>query len=151
MAIPKLKSVIQQVYREGLYQLHTLEGCGEFTRQCAVRLYDSDPRFVMLKKSSGRTHVVDEKGRRHAADAILFLEHGKGTSVDIIGNSRTPEAEPAWTPDKKARYTPADAFVPDYDEVIVAPPPPPIAGTLDVRLARLEAQMADLLGKLRSV
>ena len=42
MAIPKLKHLIEQVYRDGTYDLSTLEGCGEFTRACAMRA--STPR-----------------------------------------------------------------------------------------------------------
>jgi hypothetical protein len=144
MAIPKLKHIIEQVYRDGTYDLTTLEGCGVFTRACSVRVYAEDPRFVMLKKSAGRTHVVDGKDRRHAADALLFLENGKGTSVDIIGNSRTPQAKPAWTPDVKVRYTAADGFVPDYKaeptpEPDPTPDPQPPSGDLEARVSAIEA------------
>lgn len=145
MAIPKLKHIVEQVYREGTYTLSSLEGCGQFTRDCAMRVHAEDRRFVMLKKSAGRTHVVDTKGRRHAADALLFLENGKGTSVDIIGSSRTPDAKPAWTPDSKVRYGAKDGFVPDY----VAEPKPdiPNPGTplpnlgMEARFAALERRV----------
>jgi hypothetical protein len=146
MAIPKLKAIVEQVYRDGTYDLSTLEGCGAYTRDCCVMLHAEDPRFVMLKKSAGRTHVVDAKGRRHGADAVLFLDQGKGTSVDIVGKSRTPEAVPAWTPDSKVRYTAADGFVPDYRS---APPPLPNpgddlpnVGDHEARIAALEAFVA---------
>jgi hypothetical protein len=145
-SIPKLKHIVEQVYREGTYTLESLEGCGQFTRDCAVKLYEEDPRFVMLKKSAGRTHVVDAKGRRHGADAVLFLDQGKGTSVDIVGKSRTPEAVPAWTPDSKARYTVADGFVPDYRSVPTPVPNPgddlPNSGDHEARIAALEAFVA---------
>jgi hypothetical protein len=147
MAIPKLKHIVEQVFRDGTYDLSTLEGCGAYTRDCCVMLHAEDPRFVMLKKSAGRTHVVDAKGRRHGADAVLFLDQGKGTSVDIVGKSRTPEAVPAWTPDSKARYTAADGFMPDYHSV-PAPDVPdsgtnvPNLGTLEARIAALEAFVA---------
>lgn len=156
MAIPKLKHLIEQVYREGTYDLSSLEGCGVFTRDCAVRLYAEDPRFVMLKKSAGRTHVVDSKGRRHAADAVLFLENGKGTSVDIIGSSRTPQAKPAWTPDSKVRYSDADAFVPDYAAPTPPPAPQPDPDTpgwpedLTARVAALEAEIETIKSWARS-
>ena len=143
MTFPNFKPLIQSVYAAGRYDLSTLEGCGAFTRACSVAVYKVDKRIVMLKKSAGRTHVVDAAGRRHAADALLFLENGKGTSIDIIGNSRTPQAKPAWTVDIKPRYTPADGFVPDYGEADEPPAPPPIEppDTFDLpaRLAALES------------
>ena|SRR5687767_496796 len=150
MAIPKLKTIVEQVYRDGSYDLSTLDGCGAFTRACAVRVYAEDPRFVMLKKSEGRTHVVDAKGRRHAADALLFLENGKGTSIDIIGKSRTADAKPSWTPDTVVRYTAADSFVPDY--TADAPEPggsaEPPSGDLAERVAALERKFAALKAAL---
>ena len=150
MAIPKLKAIIEQVYGDGSYDLSTLEGCGAFTRACAMRVYAEDQRFVMLKKSAGRTHVVDSKGRRHAADALLFLENGKGTSIDIIGKSRTADAKPSWTPDTIVRYTAADGFVPDYTADAPKPddPPAPPSGDLAERVAELERKFAALKAAL---
>ena len=152
MAIPKLKAIIEQVYRDGNFDLSTLEGCGAFTRACAMRVYDEDSRIVMLKKSAGRTHVVDSKGRRHAADALLFLENGKGTSVDIVGKSRTPEAKPSWTPDSQVRYGTADGFVPDYEDAEPEPEPEPEEPTvgLAARVADLEADMKTIQSWARS-
>lgn len=140
MAIPRLKSIIERVYRDGDYDLSTLDGCGAFTRACAGPVHEADSRIVMLRKPKGRTHVVDSKGRRHAADALLFLENGKGTSIDIIGSSRTPQAKPAWTPDVKVRYTTKDGFVPDYEDANKPPAPPeqPPAGDLEARVQALE-------------
>ena len=139
MAIPKFKTLVEGVYAAGRYDLSTLEGCGAFTRACSVAVYKIDTRIVMLKKSAGRTHVVDAKGRRHAADALLFLENGKGTSIDIIGSSRTPQAKPAWTPDSQVRYGAADGFVPDYEDAPPVPPadPPPSAPDIAALWARL--------------
>jgi hypothetical protein len=150
MAIPKLKTLIEQVYGEGSYDLSTLEGCGAFTRACAMRVYAEDHRFVMLTKSAGRTHAVDAKGRRHAADALLFLENGNGTSIDIIGKSRTAEAKPAWTPDTVVRYTAADGFVPDYTADVPAPggSAEPTGGDLAARVAALERKFAALKAAL---
>lgn len=149
MAIPKLKQIIEQVHREGSYDLSTLEGCGAFTRACAMRVYEADSRIVMLKKSASRTHVVDAKGRRHAADALLFLENGKGTSIDIIGKSRTADAKPSWTPDSVVRYTTADGFVPDYDaEMPPAEDPPAQSGEIADRVAALERKFAALKAAL---
>lgn len=141
MAIPKLKAIIEQVYRDGDFDLTTLNGCGTFTRACAGPVHEADPRIVMLKKSAGRTHVVDSKGRRHAADALLFLEHGKGTSIDIIRSSRTPQATPAWTVDVKVRYTDADGFVPDYSTEPDDQPADPPPTDLEARVSALEADM----------
>ena len=150
MAIPKLKAIIEQVYGDGSYDLSTLEGCGAFTRACSVRVYAEDPRFVMLKKSAGRTHVVDAKGRRHAADALLFLENGEGTSIDIIGKSRTADAKPSWTPDTVVRYTADDGFAPDYTADVTEPddPPAPPSGDLAERVAALERKFAALKAAL---
>ena len=135
MSIPNLKSIVLAVHARGGWDLTTLAGCGAFTRACAVELHKADTRIVMLKKSAGRTHVVDSTGRRHAADAVLFLDAGKGTSVDLIGNSRTPRAKPSWTPDSVMRYTTADGFAPDYDD---GGPP---TGDLESRVAALEARI----------
>lgn len=141
-SIPSLKHLVQRVYDDGDFELSTLEGCGAFTRACAGPLHRADARIVMLKKSAGRTHVVDGNGRRHAADAVLLLESGKGISIDIIGSSRTPQAKPAWTVDKKWRYTDKDAFVPDYEakpEPLPTPGEPPPNSGMEQRLAALEA------------
>jgi hypothetical protein len=150
MAIPKLKALIEQVCHDGSYDLSTLDGCGAFTRACAMRVYAEDQRFVMLKKSAGRTHVVDSKGRRHAADALLFLENGKGTSIDIIGKSRTADAKPSWTPDTVVRYTAADGFVPDYTADVSEPggSVEPPSGDLAERVAALERKFAALKAAL---
>ena len=151
MAIPKLKAIIERVYRDGTYDLSTLEGCGAFTRACAGPVHEADSRIVMLKKPAGRTHVTDSKGRRHAADALLFLENGKGTSIDIIGKSRTAEAKPSWTPDSQVRYGAADGFVPDYAD---APPPeppdvePPDPFDIPARVTAIERKLAALKAAL---
>ncbi len=148
--IPKLKAIIEQVYGDGSYDLSSLEGCGAFTRACAMRVYAEDHRFVMLQKSAGRTHVVDAKGRRHAVDALLFLENGEGTSIDIIGKSRTADAKPAWTPDTVVRYTADDGFVPDYNADAPEPADPPAqpSGDLAERVAALERKFAALKAAL---
>lgn len=154
MAVPKLKHIVEQVFREGDYNLTTEDGCAEYTRQCSLRLHDEDNRFRMLRKPASRTHAVDEKGRKHGVDAVAFLDKGKAISIDIVGNSATPEAEPAWTVDKvkgveKWRYKESDTFVPDYDEIVNAPPPepvPPPASNLESRVSALE-QWARSFGK----
>lgn len=148
MAIPKLKAIVEQVYQEGSYDLTTLEGCGVFTRACAMRVYEADKRIVMLKKSSGRTHVVDSKGRLHAADALLFLENGQGTSIDIVSKSRTPDAKPSWTIDTVVRYKTTDGFVPDYKQDVPDEPQDPPSGDLAERVAALERKFAALKAAL---
>jgi hypothetical protein len=94
--------------------------------------------------------VVDAKGRRHAVDALLFLENGEGTSIDIIGKSRTADAKPAWTPDTVVRYTADDGFVPDYNADAPEPADPPAqpSGDLAERVAALERKFAALKAAL---
>lgn len=149
-SIPNLKHIVQRVYDDGDFDLETLEGCGVFVRACAGPLRRADANVVMLKKSSGRTHVVDAKGRRHGADAVLYLDGNRGISIDIIGKSRTPDAKPAWTVDTKWRYTEADGFVPDYEiaEPLPSPgTPPPTSGS---ELDQLKLDVAALKAWARS-
>lgn len=125
-ALPDFRSIVEQVFEGGTYNLTNLQGGGVFTQAVAKAVNAKDPRFKLLKKSTSRTHVLDPKGRPVGADALLFVEApGRAIAVDIIGSSASPKAKPAWTWDRYKegaqkgqlayRYDETDAVEPDFD------------------------------------
>jgi hypothetical protein len=128
-ALPDYRSIVEQVYEGGTYNLANLQGCGVYTQACAKAVHAKDPRFKQLGKKAGRTHVLDPKGRRVAGDAILFVEApGRAIACDIVGSSASPDAKPSWHWDRYGedgdghkkgelayRYTENDAVEPDFD------------------------------------
>jgi hypothetical protein len=135
------KQFVQRIYDNGDYDLTTKAGCGDFTRDVAEKLYEEDPNFGELLKSSGRTHVVDRLGRRVAVDAGLYKATGQ--SVDVIGSSASPNAKPAWTVDKP-RYKDKDWAKPAGAGVSGPDPDPVEPPSTDKDIDRLEKQIATL-------
>ena len=134
-AIPNHSAILNQLYATGAFDLSTRDGGAVYVRAAYDTLRAIDPRFFLLRKSAGRTHVVDVFGERHGADAVLFLETPtRGIAIDLISNSATAKAAPGWMPDKYKegaqkgqlayRYTTKDAYAPVYDPI--APPLPPV-------------------------
>lgn len=160
MVIPSFKALVEQIQAQRRFPIATLEGCGQLVRASAGPIHAADPRFVMLRKKAGRTHVVDSKGRLHAADVLLFVESPtKAIAVDIIGSSASPEAKVAWSPERDKvtkqlvyRYTAADGFAPDYEDE-PAPEPPvsePPSSDLEVQIGRVDARLRAVEAWVRS-
>jgi hypothetical protein len=152
-AIPNFRGIVDRVYARGGWNLTNLQGCGAFTRAVGVEAHADDKRFVMLKKKASRTHAVDSKGRLHGADVLLFVESSsKAIAIDIIGSSASPDAKPAWTPEKVDgkpfyRYTAADGFAPDYGSVTPPKPEEPTGDRLAAvlrELAHIQALLTDI-------
>lgn len=158
--IPNYRQIVDQVYATGQFNLTTLQGCGNFTRAVAVPVHKADARFVMLKKKASRTHVVDNKGRLHGADVLLFVDGAKAIAIDIIGSSASPDAKPSWGPEKDPktkqliyRYAPADGFAPDYaTEPTPDPGPEPSdQAERDRRLFAKLDQIVALINEIRAL
>lgn len=142
MPVPNFKSVVEQVYARGGFDLTSKAGCGRFTEACCVELHATDPQFGHLKKSKSRNHVVDAHGQRHAVDAVLYKATGQ--SVDLIASSESPSARPAWTVDTP-RYSADDWYAPVLPPSDRPDPPKPPAPDLEGRVSDLEAQVERLI------
>jgi hypothetical protein len=127
--VPNRFDLVQAVFNRGGHDLKTKDGCGRYTEACAAALYAVDPRFGHLKKRPGQNQV-----NGHAVDAVLFKATGQ--AVDIISDSESDQAKPAWGVDIP-RYTAADWYAPSG--VVIPPDDPPDddEGALATEVARL--------------
>lgn len=142
---PNRRSIVDEVFATGRYELVTKAGNGCFTEEVAFRLAQREPgQWFHLKKSGGQN-----QWNGHAVDAVL---HESGYAVDIIAFSESTDARPAWSVDKKEDGSPRYADRPDLRIVPTTgcqgtgqPEPPPDNGhpdeidELKARVGALEA------------
>lgn len=103
--VPNGKPYVDGVYFGGGHDLTTKEGCGRFTEACAAALHHVDAGFGHLRKRPGQN-----QWNGHAVDAVLYRQTGQ--SVDIIRESETDRARPAWEVDIP-RYANGDWYAPE--------------------------------------
>lgn len=86
------EGIIHEVYATGLYNLGTHEGCGEFTEACCTALHERDSSmWGHIKKNPGQNQY-----NGHAVDAVMLLA-GEGCGIfDIVLDSVSPNAAPAY-------------------------------------------------------
>jgi hypothetical protein len=149
MDVPNRNIVVDRVFAEsGPFDLTTHDGCGLFIEAVARVLHQEDPNWGHLRKTAPHNLF-----NGHAVDSVLY--RAAGQSFDIVAESETKDARPAWQPDVP-RYSDADWFAPaDVDPPVhVDPPPPPIdppaAGT-DARLLALEARVGELTNAVQGL
>jgi hypothetical protein len=94
--IPNEFAKIEEIFRNGNFNLSTLAGCGVFVEAVVNALPD---KWGHIRKSGAQTQY-----NGHAVDAILYksttpLYNGKiAQGVDIISSAVSPEAKIQWLP-----------------------------------------------------
>jgi hypothetical protein len=86
------EAIIQAVYEMGDYDLSTHDGCGQFTEACCTALHTqhSDLWGHIAK------YGAQNQYNGHAVDALMLLA-GEGCGIyDIIHDSVSPNASPAY-------------------------------------------------------
>lgn len=84
--------IIQQVYSHTHADLTTHDGCGKFTEDCCTALHDyHDPMWGHIKKNPGQNQY-----NGHAVDAIMLLTGSSNGIYDIVYDSVSPNAKPAY-------------------------------------------------------
>ena len=146
---PNHHRVVEEIFNRGGWDLTTKAGDGVFTEAVLQALLDIDPAWCHLRKTGSQN-----QWNGHAVDAVLYRT--LGWSVDLIRDSESSQAAPAWTPDSQARYTPESCLALG----LVGPPPAPspsiadiIAAlyVLDVRLRAVEERLVGLDVHLASI
>lgn len=86
------EGIINEVYATGQYDLATHDGCGQFTEACCTELHTRhSSMWGHIKKTGGQNQY-----NGHAVDAVYLLA-GEGAGVyDIIHDSVSPNASPAY-------------------------------------------------------
>jgi hypothetical protein len=86
------EEIINKVYHSTNADLSTHDGCGKFTEDCCTALHDSNSQWWgHIKKNPGQNQY-----NGHAVDAIM-LASGSGAGIyDIIHDSVSPNATPAF-------------------------------------------------------
>lgn len=115
MAIPNYKHIVTEIANaSGNIQKKSEDLTGVVTRRVASFIYWNigDKNFGLLKKKPPHTNYLG-----CAIDCLLHRP--TGVAIDIITNSGTDKAEPAWQVfdrDQDIRYTDADWVQPPYPE-----------------------------------
>ncbi len=115
MAIPNYKHIVTEIANaSGNIQKKSEDLTGVLTRRVAAFIYWNigDKNFGLLKKKASQTNYLG-----CAIDCLLHRP--TGVAIDIITNSGTDKAEPAWQVydrDKDIRYTDADWVQPPIIE-----------------------------------
>lgn len=105
------EEIIHQVADKTHPDLSTHDGCGKFTEDCAKALHENNNQWWgHIKKNPGQNQY-----NGHAVDAIM-LATGEGSGIyDIIHDSVSPNASPAYNykgpADLELWYYPADGQV----------------------------------------
>ena len=101
------EEIVHEVYNNTNHDLSTHDGCGAFTEDCCVALHenDSDLWGHIRKPDPGQNQY-----NGHAVDALMLLA-GEGCGIyDIIHDSVSPNATPAYNykgpPDPELWYYP---------------------------------------------
>lgn len=99
------ETIGEEVYRTGLFNLRTKEGCGEYTEAVCVQLHERHSKAWGHVKKTGAQNSWPPQDHgnpdlvRHAVDALNFLgdperpEFEEGV-YDIIFSTESDEAEP---------------------------------------------------------
>jgi len=89
------QEIIDEVYRTTDANLHTHDGCGQFTEAVCDALHrEHSQKWGHVAKTPGQNQY-----NGHAVDAVMLLGTAKGVAAgtyDIILDSVSPEAEPAF-------------------------------------------------------
>jgi hypothetical protein len=84
--------IIHAVYDDNDFDLATKEGCGEFTEACCTALHDHhSSHWGHIKKNPGQNQY-----NGHAVDAVMLLTGVDCGIYDIIHDSESPNASPAY-------------------------------------------------------
>jgi hypothetical protein len=91
------EAIIHWVYETGGYNLATHDGCGQFTEGCCAALHDyNNATFGHILKNPGQNQYVGPSGKGHAVDALQCLGGPCAGIWDIVHDSVSPNATPAW-------------------------------------------------------
>lgn len=89
------EQIIHDVYKTGLYDLTTHDGCGVFTEACCSALHDNHSvSWGHIKKTGAQ-----EQYNGHAIDAVQLLNSMPDCDrgiYDIIRQSQAPDAQPSF-------------------------------------------------------
>lgn len=137
--------IVTGVYARGGFDLSTKEGCGVFTEAVVIALRTTDIGWGHIRKTGAQNHVVDPEGNWHAVDALMY--HADGRVFDIVSDSESPNARPAWQ-DKGVAST-SLWYAPNGEAPPVVIPPvviPPVVPTVDLGpvLVALDALRASI-------
>ena len=130
---PDQATVVFAVSARGGWDLRTNAGGGLFTEAVLLALRQVDPAWCHLQKSDAQNQWDG-----HAVDSVLY--RSLGWSVDIIRDSESLTATPAWQPDSVARYTAASCLDRPAPPLSPIPPRPDAVSSLLERLDRLQDQ-----------
>lgn len=122
MSVPNDFAIIEQVYKDGGYDLDTHDGLAQFIDDAVAALHAHDVLWVHIKKKPGQKNI-----HGHGEDAALYLlPNNKAQGCDFVKGAGAAGAQLRWGPDPEAYYTHADGWDAhgDWSDHPVPQPPP---------------------------